>query len=214
MSKLETLQDNFDDSNFDYSKWDSPAPPFLGLFWNESTSLEVFLDSSGKAFTLASNSSLGTFTLQDSFVSIKVDGVNASSLFYFRLDSGSNQLYFYIAGGNIQFIKSDSVSGVYSTTAAPYAGTGYLGMREYNGMIYAYTSPDGSTWTEIGQTTYSTSFDTVIPLVFFISLVSDFSKVIRLNDFNRYSIPAPVPPKNPRKKLRGKGKLRGSVRID
>lgn len=212
MAKLETLQDDFNDGSFNLTKWQIDN---AGLSYAETSSLRINLNVYFGSFTFSSKSSLGYYTLVDSYSSIKINTLPISGALEFALYAiDGSYLSISLSFGFIGFSTADYVNDIYyNSDIIAYNNEPYIGIVESGGIVYARISADGITWTTIGQTTYSSTFDGLRPTFNIISTDFPSGLYISLNDFNILSVPVPSTPANPSVKLRGKCKLRGKVKM-
>lgn len=146
LSKLETLQDDFNDNSINTALWD-----LIGSGVSETNEqLELTVDG-GSPETTAIKSK-NKYDLTDSFAQIEVkdvDNLNIGSwetMFIIQNDD-DNQIFFTIRSG--RFIAGKVIGGSYSTVMQEVYNTTdykYVRIREDSGTTYWDISTDGASW--------------------------------------------------------------------
>lgn len=215
MAKLETLQDDFNDSSLDLTKW--TATNYTN--WVETTTLNALIDSSVLSTSL---NSIDSFDVTDSYCTLKIEHtgvINNDNTFKFGVYDSVNEAYVYLgfyndAGTNALTLNAFFFGGdFYINPVASYdsAVHKYFKIRFSVDTFYLDLSTDGVAYTNAMSVTpdpFFTIDKTNIKARFQIDQFSSDDVTFFISNLNKSATPS-----NPCVKLRGKCKLRGKIKL-
>lgn len=165
VSYIQSVIDNFNDNSFNTSLWSTPN----GSAGITETGGTLHINATN---AYAAAGSPATFDVSKGILGAKVTrsgtATSSSELYVIAVDNAGNSIQFG-SDPSIDFYYWDihgatTHSGDVTSDGVGSAWTdgNWLGVGNYDpatGVIHAYKSPDGQTWTEIGRTTVGGTFN-------------------------------------------------------